>query len=164
MDHVPQPLLVHSWAHPECVFSLTSAITCPQSCTMSPTSHAHPLLCLVNFLQKMITLIPLPQLPLPGFCSLLFSALMAITCQQFCFEFLTFSMKSKLSLNTAHHFQNTLHIYVEQPAASDRATPPFSSLLAPLFSLETRLVTTHLNQEYLGLSPHCAFTGLFLSH
>lgn len=114
MNPVPQSLLVHPRAHPECVCSLTSAIMHPQSCATSlkPTSQAHPLPCLVNFPQEMIILILLPQLPLPAFCSFLFSALMAITCQQLCFEFLTFSMKSKLSLNTAHHFQSALCIFI----------------------------------------------------
>lgn len=74
MDPVPQPLLVHPWAHPECVCSLTSAIMRPQSCATSlkPTSQAHPLLRLINFPQEMIILILLPQLPLPAFCSFLF--------------------------------------------------------------------------------------------
>lgn len=136
-------------------------------CLPKHTSHAHVLLCLVNFLQEMIILIPLPQLPLPGFCSFLFSASTAITCQQLCFEFLTFCMKPKLPFNTAHHFQSTLCIFIlnsqlHQTELHIFELPPGSSLLLGNM-WESSLITTHLNREYLGLSPCCTHKALPLT-
>lgn len=126
---------------------------------LKSASYAHSFLCLINVLQAMIILIPQPQPSLPGFCSSRFSASTAITCQQLCFEFLTFSMKSKLSLNTAHHFQRALRIFTlnSQTHETELYTifqlPPGSPLLLGK-TWESDLIATHLNQEYLGLSPH----------
>lgn len=104
-----------STASPGAARLIQGHITRPQSCATSLETHLlHPPFSCASLTsyKKLLSSSHSPTFPLPGFCSFLCPTSIAITCQQLCFEFLTFSTKSKLSLNKAHHFQSTLCLFI----------------------------------------------------